>query len=89
MTNQPNETKQNGRESGLPDTACSAEDVVLDAGMEIEDGLAWLQAGHILIDGTDAPEWMHDINGFDIEEAAEIILQNQEYWRSRLASRIN
>ncbi len=24
MTNQPNETKQNGRESGLPDTACYA-----------------------------------------------------------------
>ena len=57
-------------------SACSDSSVVRSAGMEIEDGLAWLQAGHILSDGSDAPEWMHGINGCDVESSAKIIRQN-------------
>lgn len=43
------------------------------AGMEADGGLAWLQAGHILSDGTPAPEWMQELNGYTIQGAAEKI----------------
>lgn len=62
--------------SGLSVRAGSDRSVVRNAGMEIEDGLAWLQSGQLLIDGTDAPPWMHDLNGVDVACAANAIRQN-------------
>ena len=72
---------------GRRPSACSDSSVVRTAGMEIVDGLAWLQSGHILIDGSDAPEWMHYINGFDVESAAEIIRQNADVDARRAGAR--
>jgi hypothetical protein len=49
--------------------------IVRAAGMSVEDGLAFTVCGGQLVNGEDAPDYIKEVNGSPVDEAAAAIIE--------------